>query len=162
MKSTFLLPALLLSASTQLFASPINLAYQKPNQAQLTRTVLDVDSKPTAYSVIDTLILPDSVLNKYVGAYQVEGTEDTVGFTNENHQLVAHTKNGRSWKLTAENPSKFVIEDKRYGGGQSSIRSTNRQRRHETSEAQGVIRTLPSPSWWPVLRRVYGLGPYIF
>jgi hypothetical protein len=62
--------------------------------------------------VIDTLILPDSVLNKYVGAYQVEGTEDTVGFTNENHQLVAHTKNGRSWKLTAENPSKFVIEDK--------------------------------------------------
>jgi hypothetical protein len=112
MKSTFLLPTLLLSASTQLFASPINLAYQKPNQAQSTRTVLDVDPKSTAYSVIDTLILPDSVLNKYVGAYQVEGTEDTVGFTNENHQLVAHTKNGRSWKLTAENPSKFVIEDK--------------------------------------------------
>jgi hypothetical protein len=68
---------------------------------------------PTAFhNSTDTLLLPDSVLNRYVGAYQVENTEDTVGFTNEDHQLVARTKNGRSWRLTAENQFKFVVEDR--------------------------------------------------
>jgi hypothetical protein len=110
MKSPILLPVLLLTASTLLFVSPIitpkSLGQsaqdqsQKQFQARLTHEV---------YGVVDSLNLSDTILNQYVGLYQVENTEDSVRFTNENHQLVAHAKNGHAFPLTAQSQTKFIV-----------------------------------------------------
>ena len=59
----------------------------------------------------NAVTLPGSVLEKYVGSYQLETPQMEIEISLDNGHLIAHAVNGPTFPLFAENEKKFFIQD---------------------------------------------------
>ncbi|HEX3384119.1 MAG TPA: serine hydrolase [Mucilaginibacter sp.] len=65
------------------------------------------------------ITLPDSILARYIGTYDIADIHMIADITLENHQLVVHVQNGPTFPLTAEKENAFYIND-----GQAEVEFT--------------------------------------
>jgi CubicO group peptidase (beta-lactamase class C family) len=57
------------------------------------------------------ITLPDSILTRYTGTYDIADIHMVANITLENHQLVVHVQNGPAFPLTAEKENLFYINE---------------------------------------------------
>lgn len=79
----------------------------------IARKIIDIlYNRPYAMPTKKTAInLPESVLERYVGTYEIADIHLVIEVTIQNNQLIAHAVDGPTFTLTAEKQNLFFIQD---------------------------------------------------